>query len=56
MQFRRKLESLDMPVTAAATASTPSDLYLLLTRWINNPTSLDASWPPEAFPAHRCRS
>lgn len=46
MQFRRKLESLDMAVTAAATASTPSDLYLLLNRWINNPTSLDASWLP----------
>ncbi|EKO37421.1 MAG: hypothetical protein B193_3908 [Solidesulfovibrio magneticus str. Maddingley MBC34] len=46
MQFRHKLESLDMAVTAAATASTPSDLYLLLTRWINNPTSLDASWLP----------
>jgi len=46
MQFRRKLESLDMAVAAAATASTPSDLYLLLTRWINNPTSLDASWLP----------
>lgn len=46
MQFRRKLESLDMAVAAAATASTPSDLYLLLNRWINNPTSLDASWLP----------
>ncbi len=44
MQFRHTLEALDIPVKAAATASTPSDLYLLLTRWINNPTSLDASW------------
>lgn len=44
MQFRHKLEELDIPVKAAATASTPSDLYLMLTRWINNPTSLDASW------------
>ena len=46
MQFRHKLEILGIPVKAAATASTPCDLYLLLTRWINNPTSLDASWLP----------
>jgi dienelactone hydrolase len=46
MQFRHKLETLDIPVAAAATASTPSDLYLLLTRWLNNPTSLDAAWLP----------
>ena len=46
MQFRHKLEGLGIPVKAAATASTPCDLYLLLTRWINNPTSLDASWLP----------
>jgi len=46
MQFRHKLEDLAIPVKAAATASTPSDLYLLLTRWLNNPTSLDASWLP----------
>ncbi|OLN28370.1 Lysophospholipase [Desulfovibrio sp. DV] len=46
MQFRHKLEALDMPVEAAATASTPCDLYVLLTRWLNNPTPLDASWLP----------
>ncbi|MYL84675.1 hypothetical protein GTA51_16290 [Desulfovibrio aerotolerans] len=46
MQFRHKLEELAIPVAAAATASTPCDLYLLLTRWLNNPTSLDASWLP----------
>ena len=43
-QFRHRLESLNMPVKAAATAATPADLYLLLTRWINNPTALDATW------------
>lgn len=43
-QFRHRLESLSMPVKAAATAATPADLYLLLTRWINNPSSLDATW------------
>ena len=42
--FRHRLESLNMPVKAAATAATPTDLYLLLTRWINNPTALDAVW------------
>lgn len=44
MQFRHKLESLGIPIRAAATASTPSDLYLLMTRWIDKPTSLDASY------------
>lgn len=43
-QFRHRLESLNVPVKAAATAATPTDLYLLLTRWINNPTALDATW------------
>ena len=43
-QFRHRLESLNIPVKAAATAATPADLYLLLTRWINNPTALDATW------------
>ena len=43
-QFRHRLESLKVPVKAAATAATPTDLYLLLTRWINNPTALDATW------------
>lgn len=44
MQLRHKLETLDIPVKAAATASTPSDLYLLFTRWINNPSPLDATY------------
>ena len=43
-QFRHRLESLNIPVKAAATAATPADLYLLLTRWINKPTALDAVW------------
>ena len=43
-QFRHRLESLKVPVKAAATAATPTDLYLLLARWINNPTALDATW------------
>lgn len=44
MVFRHRLESLGIPVKAAATASTPSDPYMLLTRYINNPTALDASY------------
>ncbi len=43
-QFRHRLETFNVPVKAAATAATPVDLYLLLTRWINNPTKLDANW------------
>ena len=43
-QFRHQLESLGMPVKAAATSATPADLYLLLARWINKPTALDATW------------
>lgn len=44
MQFRNRLESLGMPVKAAAAASTPADLYLLVSRWINRRTALDADW------------
>jgi len=44
MVFRHKLESLGIPVKAAATASTPNDLYLLMTRWINNPSESDAAF------------
>jgi len=44
MVFLKKLESLQVPVKATATASTPCDLYILLTRWINNHTELDAQW------------
>ncbi|MFA6292645.1 MAG: hypothetical protein WC637_12730 [Victivallales bacterium] len=44
MIFRNKLESLGIPVKAAATACTPSDVYLMLTSYINNPNKLDAAW------------
>jgi len=44
MVFRNRLEGIGVAVKAAATASTPSDLYMLVTRWINKPTSLDVSW------------
>ncbi len=44
MIFRNKLESLGIPVKAAVTACTPSDVYLMLTSYINNPNKLDAAW------------
>ncbi|HRZ86409.1 MAG TPA: lipase family protein [bacterium] len=44
MVFRNKLESLGIPIKAAATACTPSNLYLLANRWISNRSTLDADW------------
>ena len=38
------LESLGAPVTAAATASAPSDVYTTVSRWINNPQPIDTPW------------
>lgn len=46
MVFRYRLESLGIPVKAAATAATPSDVYLMFSRWVNKPTELDATWIP----------
>ncbi|MEI8356617.1 MAG: hypothetical protein WCG31_11115, partial [Deltaproteobacteria bacterium] len=44
MVFRNRLEQLGVPLKAATTASTPMDLYSLITRWINNRTALDSDW------------
>ena len=44
MVFRNRLEQVGVTVKAAATASTPMDLYVLITRWINNRTALDSDW------------
>lgn len=44
MVFRNRLEQSGVPVKAAATASTPMDLYALITRWINNRRPLDTDW------------
>ena len=44
LYFRDRLEAQGVTVAAAASASTPSDLYLLCSRWINKPTALDANW------------
>ena len=44
--FLQKLESLDIPVTAAASACTPTDIFALVNRWIYAPRETDAIWLP----------
>ena len=44
--FLQKLESLDIPVTAAASACTPTDIFALVNRWIYAPKETDAIWLP----------
>jgi pimeloyl-ACP methyl ester carboxylesterase len=44
MQFLRRLETLDIPVTAAATVSAPVDLAAAFRRPIANPRPQDAAW------------
>ena len=44
MQFLRRLEMLDIPVTAAATVSAPADLTAAFRRPITNPRPEDAAW------------
>ena len=41
-----KLESVGIPVTAAAVASGPVDLYAIVNRWIHAPEPIDASYIP----------
>ncbi len=42
--FLQKLEAQGVAVTAAAMASTPNDIYLLLNRWMNVSSKLDVQW------------
>ena len=44
--FLEKLEGLGIPVTAAATACTPTDIFALVNRWIYAPEESDAVWLP----------
>jgi len=44
MVFRNRLEQVGVPIKAAATASTPNDTYLLISKWLNNRTALDTDW------------
>ncbi len=46
MVFLHKLESLGMPVRAAATASAPEDLFAIINRWIHAPEANDAEYLP----------
>lgn len=43
-----RLEGLGVPVTAAAVASGPPDISLILNRWLNNPQPVDAPYLPGA--------
>lgn len=44
--FLHKLESLGVPVRAAAIASGPPDLYAMVNRWANNWQPIDAAYIP----------
>lgn len=44
MQFLRRLETLAIPVTAAATVSAPADLAAAFRRPVANPRPQDAAW------------
>ncbi len=44
MIFRHKLEELGIPIKAAAMAGTPNDLYILVAKWINDPSHLEVEW------------
>jgi pimeloyl-ACP methyl ester carboxylesterase len=42
--FLNRLETIGIPVKAAAMASAPNDIYLCFNRWINVPSDLDVHW------------
>ncbi|MCX6286207.1 MAG: hypothetical protein NTY96_03760 [Bacteroidetes bacterium] len=44
--YLHKLESLGIPVTAAATASAPTDVFTIMDRWCNNYQPVDAVYLP----------
>lgn len=46
MAFLQKLEGLGEKVSAAAVASGPMDISLVLNRWLNNPQPIDAIYLP----------
>ncbi len=46
MCFLNKLETVGIPVKAAATASAPNDLYAIINRWIHHPADGDAVYLP----------
>lgn len=42
--FLKRLETIGIPVRAAAMASAPNDIYLCVNRWIHVPSELDVHW------------
>ena len=46
MAFLNKLESVDIPVKAAATAAAPDDLFAIINRWLHAPEDGDAVFIP----------
>jgi hypothetical protein len=46
MAFLQKLEQVGVPVAAAAAASAPVDVSLVVNRWLNSPQSVDAVYLP----------
>ena len=49
MAFLRRLEEMNIPVTAATTASAPVDAFSTVNRWINNYQPIDAVYLPGVF-------
>ena len=49
MTFLRKLEEMNIPVTAASTASAPVDAFGTTDRWVNNYQPIDAVYIPACF-------
>ena len=42
--FLNKLESVGIPVTAAGVMSAPTDVFMLINRWLHNPQPVDAPY------------
>lgn len=52
MQFLHKLQCCGVPVSAAAVASAPVDIYLTVSRWMNGWQPIDAAYIPGAYTLH----
>jgi pimeloyl-ACP methyl ester carboxylesterase len=49
MAFLEKLEAAGIPVSGAATASAPVDVFVALSGFLNFPRKIDADWVPTLF-------
>ena len=49
MAFLEKLEAAGVPVTAAATASAPVDVFVAMNGFLNFPRKIDADWITTIF-------